>query len=345
VPTVATSTQPRLEACPKRMVYGPCGGVRPDLRCEMADGTCVFVGSEPRAWEGPTASAPLVPPGSLLDTAGRRSVVLTDLTVRPFDAGSVTEVVGLLAGSCDGVLIGEHQSRPDFPPTLLSALVVDAGGSPWATLTCRDRNRVVLEQEAEGLAVAGAAGVLCVTGDGRAHGTRPDVTQVFDIDSTRLTSLLAGTGLPVAVAEAPHAPPVDVRPHRLLAKQAAGASLCILNGAGSTERLSAFVRQAREIGVTIPFVAGIAVFTDERSARVLQAFPGLELDEVQVRGVLDAPDPVEAGIVEAVTLARAALAVDGVVGVNLSGLASDRGEAFGARVKADVGREILAAAA
>ncbi len=54
-------------------------------------------------------------------------LVLTDLTVRPFDAAGLREVVGLLAGSCDGLLVGEHQSRPDFPPTLMAALVAEAG--------------------------------------------------------------------------------------------------------------------------------------------------------------------------------------------------------------------------
>ena len=74
--------------------------------------------------------------------------------------------------------------------------------------------------------------------------------------------------------------------------------------------------------MTLPLVAGVAVYTDERSAAVLQRFPGLHLDPTQVAAVLRAPDPVAAGIAAAVAEARALLAVDGVVGVNLSGLAS-----------------------
>ena len=41
--------------------------------------------------------------------------------------------------------------------------------------------------------------------------------------------------------------------------------------------------------------------------------------------MLAAPDPEAAGIAAAVAEARALLAVDGVVGVNLSGMASARG--------------------
>lgn len=182
---------------------------------------------------------------------------------------------------------------------------------------------------------------------GGCPGRGPDATQVFDVDSTRLTALLAPTGLPVAAAEAPDAAPTDVRPHRVLAKEQAGASLCVLNHVGSTARLADFVRRARALGVTVPLIAGVAVYTDERSARVLQfqAFPGLNLDESQVRRVLDAADPVAAGIEVAVEEARAALAVEGVVGVNLSGLASARDELFAAQVKADIGRAVLADAA
>jgi 5,10-methylenetetrahydrofolate reductase len=326
------------------MEYGPCGGVRADLSCEMADRPCPFaVAGEVVAWTGAPPPAP--PRSELLERAPDRPVVMTDLTVRPFDAANVAAVVAELAGSCDALLVGEHQGRPDFPPTVLAGLVLAAGGAPWITLSCRDRNRVVLEQELAGLAHAGAAGVLCVTGDGRAPGVRPEVTQVFDIDGTRLAALAAAAGLVVAVPEAPSAPPVALRPGRLREKQRAGAHLGVLNHAGTVGRVADFAAAAAAAGVTLPLVAGVAVYTDERSAAVLQRFPGLHLDAGQVAAVLRAPDPVAAGIAAAVAEARALLAVPGVVGVNLSGLASDRGEVFAAGVKAAVGRQIMAGAA
>jgi methylenetetrahydrofolate reductase (NADPH) len=329
------------EGCPKRMQFGPCGGVRADLSCEMAPIACPFAADEETAvvWSGP-------PPAEgarigLLEAAPDRPVVLTDFTVTPFSADSIAAVGALLAGSCDGVLVGEHQYQPGFPPTLMAGLIRDAGGSPWITLTCRDRNRIGLEQELAGLAFAEAAGVLAVTGDGRAQGVRPDVTQVFDIDSTRLAWLAAAAGLPVAVAESPDAPPLELRPHRLRQKERAGAQLCVLNHVGSPERLAEFSRRSRAAGVTIPLIAGVAVYTDERSAQVLN-LPGLHLDRDQVAAVLNAPDPVAAGIASAVAEAQALLAVPGVVGVNLSGWASDRGVLFAAEIKAAIGQEIMA---
>jgi methylenetetrahydrofolate reductase (NADPH) len=87
-------------------------------------------------------------------------------------------------------------------------------------------------------------------------------------------------------------------------------------------------------------LAAVAVFTDAVSAAVLQGLPGLELDDAVIRRVLDANDPIEAGIQAAVAEAQALLSIDGVVGVNLSGSASASGTQVGATIKAEVGTRI-----
>ena len=320
------------------MVFGPCGGVRADGRCEVAEHRCVFLDEPLPTWPGP----PVAPAATsaLLDAATRGPVVLTDLSTAPYDADSVRRVVEVLAPVSDALLAGEHANRPDVPPTMMAARVHAAGGRLWTTLACRDRNRVVLEQELNGLAALGVDGVLCVTGDARGPGVRPGVSPVFDLDGPRLAALAAATGLAVAVPESPEAPPVAARPARVAVKQRAGAQLCVLNHVRTPARVAAFVAAAREAGATLPFVAGVAVYTDERSARVLQRFPGLQLDDDRVERVLAAPDPRTAGIAAAVEEAQALLAVDGVVGVNLSGMGSGRGEDDGARVKAAVATEL-----
>ena len=114
----------------------------------------------------------------------------------------------------------------------------------------------------------------------------------------------------------------------------------MLNHVSSPARVAAFVAAAREAGATLPFVAGVAVYTDEPSARVLQRFPGLHLDGAVVERVLAARDPREAGIEAAVAEAQALLAIPGVVGVNLSGSASSRGVDDGAAVKAEIAAQL-----
>jgi methylenetetrahydrofolate reductase (NADPH) len=75
---------------------------------------------------------------------------------------------------------------------------------------------------------------------------------------------------------------------------------------------------------------------------VLSALPGLELDPAAVRRVLDAADPVAAGLAAAAEEARALLRIPGVVGVNISGLASARGYSYAAEIKAELGHRIRA---
>jgi methylenetetrahydrofolate reductase (NADPH) len=164
-------------ACPKRMVMGPCGGVRADGSCEVWPDPCTF--TAPAQWAEPVPPVPL----------RAAPLILTDFSSEPYSAPMLSSVAAVLASSCDAVLVGEHQDRPDFPPVLHASLLLEAGVRPWLTLACRDRNRIILEQELTGLRHVGAEVVLCVTGDARAYDVRPDVTQVFDLDGTRLAAL------------------------------------------------------------------------------------------------------------------------------------------------------------
>jgi 5,10-methylenetetrahydrofolate reductase len=315
------------------MQYGPCGGVRPDGQCEMRPGPCAFPDVVP--WSGPTSPAePVSAP-----------LILTDFSCTPFDAADTAATAAVLAGSADAVLVGEHQNRPDFPPTLMGRLLLNAGVTPWITLSCRDRNRIVLEQELRGLHMLGLRSVLCVTGDGRGYDVRPDVTQTFDLDGPRLVSLAASLGMVAAVPETPTAPPTAARPRRLVEKQRAGARVAVLNHVPFPAMVADFMHRARGDGLTIPVVAAVAVFTDPVSAAVLQGLPGLELDQQVVDEVLGAADPVEAGVAAAVAEAVALLSIEGVDGVNLSGLASASGTRVGAEIKAEVGRRIKAVVA
>jgi methylenetetrahydrofolate reductase (NADPH) len=315
------------EGCPKHMAMGPCGGVREDGGCEVIPGPCVF--ETPATWPRPVPSVPLrtVP------------LILADYSADPYSVPMLTSVAGTLAAECDAVLVGEHQNRPDFPPTLLASFLQAAGATPWMTLACRDRNRIVLEQELTGLRHLDVDAVLCVTGDARGYDVRPDVTQVFDLDGPRLAALAASVGLTAAVPETPAAPPRELRPSRLAQKQRAGAAVAVLNHA-AVDTVTAFMAGAAGAGVTIPVIAGVTVFTDEPSAAVLHALPGLELDPAIVQAVLASPDPVEAGIAAAVREAAALLAIPGVAGVNLSGPGSARGCQYAATVKAELARRI-----
>ena len=308
------------------MVMGPCGGVRADGDCELAARPCAF--PVPERWADPVPAVPL------------RSVplIVTDFTSEPYSAASHRSVAEILAPVSDAVLAGDHQRHPDYPPAVQAMLLQDAGARAWVTLTCRDRNRVALEQELAALRYLDVDAVLCVTGNGRPR-THPGAIQVFDLDGPRLTALAAAAGLPAVVPEAPAAPPRLLRPFRLAQKQRAGAAAAVLNH-DTMASVAGFMAGATEADVTIPVFAAVAVFTDERSAAALSVLPGLELDQAAARRVLASPDPVAAGIALAAEEARALLSIPRIAGVNISGLASARGYEFAARIKADLAQRI-----
>jgi hypothetical protein len=122
------------------MLLGPCGGVRADGGCEVVPDPCVF--PVPVQWAGSP-----VPPVPLRAVP----LILTDFSSEPYSVRMLTIVATTLAPSCDAVLVGEHQDRPDFPPALLASMLQEAGVRPWMTLACRNRNRIVLEEELFGL--------------------------------------------------------------------------------------------------------------------------------------------------------------------------------------------------
>jgi methylenetetrahydrofolate reductase (NADPH) len=72
----------------------------------MRAGACAFDDYVP--WAGSDAhTEPALAP-----------LILTDFSCSPFDPADLLATAAVLAPACDAVLVGEHQNRPDFPPSL-----------------------------------------------------------------------------------------------------------------------------------------------------------------------------------------------------------------------------------
>lgn len=253
-------------------------------------------------------------------TIATRPIVVADFPARALDSASIAECAAAMVGRVDAVLAGDSgDDRVQFSPAHRARLIQDAGLAVWTGLNCRDRNRVALEGELAALADVGVAGVHCVTGDHTRLGGRPDAAAVFDLDSTRLASLARAAGHLVSVAEAPASPPAEKRVARAIEKEHAGAEIVFVNHAGGAGPVARFVREAQASGSQLGFIPCIPIVVDEASARLLASFTSLVLPAGYLDGILAAPDVRAAGIAAAVSLGRAFLAIDGVVGVNLSG--------------------------
>ena len=327
------------DACPKHMTYGPCGGVRPDGACEVAGLRCPFVAVSVHDWTGPRAARVTARNARALDLRAaldRGTAVLADFPARALDEASLRACAAALTGA-DAVLIGDTpRHRVQFPPAYRAALVQAAGATVWAGLNARDRNRVALEAELAALAHLEVGAVHCVTGDHPAGGGRPDAAPVFDLDSTQLAALAAGRGLIVSVAESPAAPPQVRRPARLLAKQHAGADVCIINFCGGPDAVTAFAGAARALGATTAMLACVALVCDAGSAAQLAAFDEPGLDASAHERILGATDPRRAGIDAAIQSGLRLLDTGVLAGVNLSGGPGDGEELAYAEALAEV---------
>lgn len=319
------------------MTYGPCGGVGADGHCEVRPEPCVFLGRPVVPWAGDTPGT--APTAALLDIAARRPLVVSGMPAAPLSAASITACAERMRGGVDAVLAGDSGvSRVQFPPAYRARLMQDEGLTVWAGLNCRDRNRVALEGELAALAHAGVAAVHCVTGDHPDRGLRPDAAAVFDLEGTELVPLARAHGLLVSVAESPAAP--GHRAARLAEKVRAGAQLAMLQYCGDAADVAAFAAAACAAGAEIPLLPGVPVIVDVEGAQLLASFAAAVLPTGYVDGVLGARDPFIAGVEAALALARALVAVPGVVGVVLAGGTAAGSEALLAEALGVVGREL-----
>jgi methylenetetrahydrofolate reductase (NADPH) len=332
--TAATDTTPPAgpsphDGCPKRMVYGPCGGVQPGGGCEVDGHRCPFLDDDlVVTWQGRPHDSRTVPiPRFVVD-------------VRPTDDDAVLARSAVILGELDAIaLLGEHlDDTHGRPQHELAAAVVDAGLPAIATLTGRGRDRETAVRDVDLLLAAGTAFVHCVTGDHPAARFGPDATAAFPLDGTQLTAIARDRGAQVSVAESPASPPVDRRAERLAVKQAAGADVAVLNHGGSPGRMRAFARAVRDRGVALPLVAPVPVVTDVASAHALEQFPGVELPSGLTRRIITAADPVRAGVAAAIDVGRELLDRDAsaFAAVNLSGSATGDGPEARAEIMAEV---------
>lgn len=334
------------QTCPKEMIYGPCAGMRSDQECEIEGVHCPFIARDSApVWDGKTPIQQVSSPSGLkiLDIMQRRAIIITDIPTIPLDPHSIAEFASVLRGTTDAVLIGDHGgARVQFPPAYRAMLMRQAGLESWVGFNCRDRNRVALESEAAALAHLGVAGVNCVTGDHTLSGHRADAKAVFDLDSTRLASLAREAGLLVSVGEKPNAVPhMQLRAERLAQKVNAGAHICMVNMPHSPALVQEFRQRTLDLGIDVPFVVGIPVMTSKESVEGALNFYNLTLPKGFAARILGSSDLRREGIAAATEYAQQMLQIDGVRGLNLSGLAAPSRELDMCEDFAEIGRTLL----
>ena len=303
--------------CPKQMHDGPCGGVRRDGSCEVDARPCPFLIT-------PTISR-RVDPAVGIDLRLDEPVILLDVRAPGRWSGDHDRLWRATATAVGGcvALVGEHVDNArlhDDTGALAPERVIDIFRSAdvpvIATVTGRDRTVETASRAIGAFRDAGVTAVHCVTGDHPAA-LGIDRPAEFGAEAVSLVAACIAQGVPATVAESPASP--GERPARLARKQAAGASMAILNHAGEVADLCAFVVASRDAGVVMPLIAPVPMVTNPSSISALAVFPGLALPRSFVDAIVRAGESDDAGLIAGEAFIEGVASTGHFAGINLSG--------------------------
>ena len=292
----------RLVDCPKLMTNGPCGGVSLDGACEVDGRLCVwaeavtFAGDSRTTFPSPPPDWSLAEPfseplparlaartssdtldkdqrpcrqGGRFETLLREGRFVVTAEANPPDsanADSYLERVRPLIGLIDAVHISDNSlSSPHMCGLATAALIEQMGMETILHMTCRDRNRIMLQADLLGAAALGVKNVLCLTGDHPSIGDHAAAQPVFDLDAVRWIDtvrhlrdeemLLSGRALDhapdvfIGAGAEPTAAPLEFRPQRLASKVAAGIDFAVTQVVYDMEMLGDFMRRVCDLGL------------------------------------------------------------------------------------------------
>ena len=218
-------------------------------------------------------------------------------------------------------------------PVAAAAIVARTGVAPLVQLTCRDRNRIVLQSDALGAAAVGAAGIVCMTGDPPGTGNHPEAKAVFDINTIELMRAVRGlreghflSGDPVRIppdllvggVENPADGERSIG--RLAAKIEAGCELVQTQITFDAEAFAAWMELVRAAGLhdRVRILAGISPVRRPSIARYLhEQVPGVTVPAPILARLESAADPETEGVRVAAEVLHAVRAIPGVAGAHL----------------------------
>lgn len=239
-------------------------------------------------------------------------VFVVTCELNPPDSASADGVlaeVGELLGPVDAVHISDNSlASPHMCGLALAALVERLGMETILHMTCRDRNRNMLQADLLGAAAVGVRHVLCLTGDHPAIGDHPATKPVFDLDAVswidtarRLRDdgkFLSGrplTGAPrllIGGGAEPTAPPVEMRPRRLAAKVAAGIDFAVTQVVYDMALLRRYLRGIADLGLLdkIHLLVSVGALAGPSMARGMNSStPGVTVPEATIARLEAAP--------------------------------------------------------
>ncbi len=289
--------------------------------------------------------------------AGR--LVVTAEIVPPVacDRAALAPKIRALEGLADAVNVTDGAgARAHMGSVAAAVLLLEAGVEPILQITCRDRNRLALQNDLLAAATLGIESLLLLRGDDPSVGDQPDAKPVFDLDAATLTAvardirdqhkLMSGQRVVgkasffLGAADTPLDPPAGWRPVRLAAKIAAGAQFAqtqFCMDAGVARR---YAQCLADNGLaSFPLVVGIVPLRSARSARwIRENLFGAIIPDAVVERLEHASDPVAEGRMICDETVEQLSETPGIAGVHIMAPGNDAGLAEAVSSAAEIVR-------
>ena len=251
--------------------------------------------------------------GSRFERLLRAGEFVVTCEVNPRDSADGTELVEYartLEGVVDAVHISDNfLAQPHMSGTAAAGLIEQQTELETILhMTCRDRNRLIMQADLLGAHAMGVRNVLCLTGDHPSLGDHKEAKPVFDLDSMHFISLVKkmrdeGTfesGREIVVppkffiggAVAITAPPREFRPHRMAKKIAAGVNFVTSQLVFDMNLLEDFLKRATDLGIlqNTHLLIGVGALPGPKAAEMINKHtPGVTIPEAMIKRLAGVP--------------------------------------------------------
>ncbi|MDX1516592.1 MAG: methylenetetrahydrofolate reductase [Woeseiaceae bacterium] len=246
-------------------------------------------------------------------------------------ADELERQLGALNGHVDAVVAGDNSTAEGhLSPLAAATIALRHDVDCVVELSCRDRNRVALHGEVLGAAAAGVTSLLLFRGDDIPEEARKVTQGVFEMKISQLIrlaravgdnrALMAAPGFVVGTRVRAFRPGEQWQAKRVTRKIDAGASFLVTQPCLNAESCRRYA--ARLVGNRVShrasLIVEVPIITAEATVTGLLArLGGGALSKPVLRSIVDAPDPVDAGIAAAATMLADLRDMPGVAGANL----------------------------
>ena len=260
---------------------------------------------------------------------------------------TLLDYVGTLEGKIDALHISDNAfSTTRMSNQAAAALVESIGLETCLHISCRDKNRLMLQADVLGASAAGVKNIFCLGGDHTTLGEYPEAKPGFDMDSVNFIAMvrkmrdeaMSSSGSSIEIppniliggAAAPTAPPLEFRPHRLGKKVIAGADFIITQVIFDLDMLRAYMQRVRDLGIDkkVFILTVVAALPGPKAAEYLNGHMGIVVPQHIIKRLNGVPKDKEKrraeGVKICVEIINEIQEIPGIAGIDIMDILTEK---------------------